>query len=218
MANQKPVLIYIYDPLCGWCFGFENSIHRLYERYSDEVDFRVYVGGLMFGEMAKPIAANRERVLDGIKLIQQKSDAIFGEPYIQMVREGDQVFDSTIPSRAQAVIDKIAPQLAVPFASELQKVFFMHGADLSDDDTYLPVLGQLSISRNRFFDLLHDPWSQRKAETQIEWAKQAGVRLFPSLVLKQGTSTKLMMDGFRPLDDVLATLNDNLSISEPIDS
>ena len=33
--KQKPTILYVYDIMCGWCYGFSPVINRLYEEYNE---------------------------------------------------------------------------------------------------------------------------------------------------------------------------------------
>ncbi|MFW5658939.1 MAG: hypothetical protein ACOCZ8_03040, partial [Bacteroidota bacterium] len=45
--EKKPTMkvIYVYDALCGWCYGFSPNIQQLHDEFGDRVDFEVVSGG-----------------------------------------------------------------------------------------------------------------------------------------------------------------------------
>ncbi|WP_260128811.1 hypothetical protein [Elizabethkingia anophelis] len=39
-------LIYIMDPLCGWCYGNSDNILELFEKYKNDIKFEILPGGM----------------------------------------------------------------------------------------------------------------------------------------------------------------------------
>jgi hypothetical protein len=48
-------IIYIYDALCGWCYGFSPVMQQLQEKYAGKLEFEVLSGGMIMGLRAGPI-------------------------------------------------------------------------------------------------------------------------------------------------------------------
>ena len=34
-------LIYIMDPLCGWCYGNSDNVLELFEKYNNDIKFEI---------------------------------------------------------------------------------------------------------------------------------------------------------------------------------
>ena len=51
----KTKILYFYDALCGWCFGFSTVIERLKSEFGHEFDFEIVSGGLSLGKKSGPI-------------------------------------------------------------------------------------------------------------------------------------------------------------------
>ena len=45
-------LIYYFDALCGWCYGFSPVMSKVQEKYSGKLDIEVVSGGLFLGKRA----------------------------------------------------------------------------------------------------------------------------------------------------------------------
>lgn len=44
-------LIYVYDALCGWCYGFSPIIKQFYKKHKNHFDsIQVVSGGMIRGE------------------------------------------------------------------------------------------------------------------------------------------------------------------------
>ncbi len=55
--TKKVKLIYVYDALCGWCYGFSPVMMQLHSKYKDSIDFQVVSGGMITGNRIGPIGA-----------------------------------------------------------------------------------------------------------------------------------------------------------------
>lgn len=54
-AEERSEIIYVFDPLCGWCYGFSPVIKQAYDSYKDKADFKVLAGGMVIGDQIGPI-------------------------------------------------------------------------------------------------------------------------------------------------------------------
>ncbi|HEX8350316.1 MAG TPA: DsbA family protein, partial [Hymenobacter sp.] len=50
-----PELLYIYDPLCGWCYGMTPVVQRIREAFDGRVNVSVLSGGMVTGDQVGPI-------------------------------------------------------------------------------------------------------------------------------------------------------------------
>lgn len=46
--NNKKMskLIYVMDPLCGWCYGNSVNTQHLYDTYKNQIDFEILPAGM----------------------------------------------------------------------------------------------------------------------------------------------------------------------------
>ena len=49
---SRPTLHYIFDPLCGWCYGASPLIEAA--RHVNGLDIALHAGGLMTGPTGSP--------------------------------------------------------------------------------------------------------------------------------------------------------------------
>jgi putative protein-disulfide isomerase len=48
-------MLYFYDALCGWCYGFSPVMQKTAEVYQDQFEFQVVSGGMISGSRIGPI-------------------------------------------------------------------------------------------------------------------------------------------------------------------
>ena len=99
-------LHYIYDPLCGWCYGAAPLVKAARE----VVNLRAHGGGMMAGARRQPVTLQlRDFVKPHDLHIAQLSGQPFGEGYRDgLLRDTDAVFDSEPPTAAMLAAEAIA--------------------------------------------------------------------------------------------------------------
>ena len=55
MKKNEPVIYYIFDGLCGWCYGFAPVVNQLQQELGKKVIFKVISGGMVTGSRVGPI-------------------------------------------------------------------------------------------------------------------------------------------------------------------
>jgi hypothetical protein len=46
MQYENNTLYYIYDPMCSWCYAFEQSLHAIKLQLPTQLNFKTVLGGL----------------------------------------------------------------------------------------------------------------------------------------------------------------------------
>ncbi|MBC8067876.1 MAG: hypothetical protein IAG13_06030, partial [Deltaproteobacteria bacterium] len=136
-------LLYGYDPLCGWCYGFVPALRRLREAKPDVAIVPV-MGGLVTGarigryaDMGGYIrgASARMTAVTGVALSPAFFARIIGNP--------DIVASSIVPCAAVLQVRDVAPERAAEYASAIQIAHFGEGEDLNDPATHARVAREL---------------------------------------------------------------------------
>lgn len=188
--------IYIYDALCGWCYGFSPVIRKVYDAYKDKMQFTVISGGLMTGERVGPVSAMSEYIKQAIPRLESMTGVKFGEAYMEMLDEGSRVSDSVPPAIALAVFREYRPQEAVPFIAALQKAHFENAADLRDPGVYGELAATFGIYAAEFVARMQEPAFAEKAANDFRTAQTMGITGFPAVVLRKEDKYFLLSRGY----------------------
>lgn len=144
--KETPELIYVYDALCGWCYGFSPVIMRLNEEFSGKVDFLVLSGGMVRGENAGPIGEVAGYIKQAYRAVEEVTGVKFGQKFLDEVLEKEEaVFNSVPPARALAVFRLEKPHRAVEFAARLQKAIYYDGRLVEDKTLYRDIASSLDV-------------------------------------------------------------------------
>ena len=87
------ILHYIYDPLCGWCYGAKP----LAEAAQSVLPVNAHAGGMMSGANRQRVSPQlRNYVIPHDRRIAEYTGQPFGEAYFEgLLRDHSAVFDST---------------------------------------------------------------------------------------------------------------------------
>lgn len=212
MATTK--VLYVYDPLCGWCFGFSGVIRRLWSEWKSSFDFDVISGGMIIGSREGMLDPKMTAyIVDTIPRLEEHTGVRFGESYKEQLLSGTLYQSSMKPSIALTVFKKYRPADAVAFAGALQQAQFVEGKSLQDDATYATLLPEFKIPEADFLAALQEPGSRQAAEQEFALAQQLGVTGFPALIAVQHEQYYLLARGYQPYES-LAPVFDRLKQME----
>ncbi len=203
----KPTLIYVYDPLCGWCYGFHPVMEKLQKRFHDKLNLRVVPGGLAIDQNAQSIKEGYSYISDSLKQVENKTGIKFGENFKLLADEGSYFYDSMPGCKAQNTINQLAPEFALDFAGKLQSAFFVDGMDLNDQSTFHSLIEKYPFEVSAFDAVYSSDEIVNATYSNFEWCKKNGATAFPALLLEIGDETGLMSKGYRPYDTLESHLH-----------
>lgn len=186
---MKPVVIYCYDAYCGWCYGFSPVIRQLWEEYQYKLDFDVLSGGMIPKETAQPIGKIAGYIQGAYKQVEETTGIRFGEDYLWHIfhpEQSDWFPHSETPAIAMAILRDLHPELAVPFAADLQKALHEEGRDLTDPEAYRHLLEPYKLDAEDFYAKLSSEEYKEKAYYDFSLVKQLQVNGFPAVLLQTG--------------------------------
>lgn len=218
MSTVKPTLIYVYDPLCGWCYGFHPVMEKLQKRFSDRIIIDVKVGGLAVGDRAQTINDGFSYIKDGLQQVEKSTGIEFGRNFRLLVDEGSYMYDSMPPCRAQKTMNELAPHQALSFAESLQDALFQEGKNLNEWPTYEELIDNYDIDPVDFKSRFESDDLKNDLIDEFRWCRNHGATGFPTLLIQIEGETSVMTRGYRPYDTVESHLHHLIRNLEKIDS
>ena len=102
---SRPTLHYIFDPLCGWCYGAAPLIEAA--RKVNGLEIALHAGGLMTGSDRQPVTERLRRyVMEHDQRISALTGQPFGDAYLNgLLRDTGAVLDSEPPIGAILAAD-----------------------------------------------------------------------------------------------------------------
>jgi putative protein-disulfide isomerase len=196
---EKPTIIYIYDALCGWCYGFSPVMQKLYEEYQDRFRFEVLCGGLITGPRIQPIAGMADYIRQSSALLQEVTGLSPSERFHRRIlKKGTYLNNSLPPAIALQIFKEHFVEQQLPVAQEIQRLFYEEGEDLNLAASYFPLVKELGLEQETFIKKFNDPAYAEKAHEEFAQVKRWGIDGFPAVLGKKGKELFLMAHGYEP--------------------
>lgn len=129
-------LIYGYDAICGWCYGFIPALSAFAKKHPN-IKIDVVPGGLFTGDRAKSYNHLVDHITNAFPRVTQVTGQAPDDSFWNMIkRPNAPAANSTVPNMAVALMVQRAPDQAVAFAHRLQEIHFLEGADYNAASTY----------------------------------------------------------------------------------
>jgi putative protein-disulfide isomerase len=196
-------LIYIADPMCSWCYGFVPEMQRLMEHYKNRLRFSLIMGGLRPGggdpwneEMKGFLRHHWEEITEKTK-----------QPFnFNLLERSDFHYDTEPPCRAVVVVRDLMPEKTFSFYKAIQHAFYYLNQNPNELEFYLPICDSLGIAKDAFEEKFYSEEYKNKTLKDFAHSRQLGIRGFPSIVLANETSIRLVTHGYSDFETMKNTL------------
>jgi putative protein-disulfide isomerase len=203
IATTKDTIIYVFDPLCGFCYAFEPEIQQLEAKYKDKFVFEVISGGMILGDGEGPIGKVAPHIARGYKDIEKMSDARFGDNFLnKIMKQGTYKMSSEMPSIAVELFKSLLPAQSVAFVYEVQKLLYFDGIGLNEPENYRNLATKYGLNADEFIKNLSQPEWKIKAYTQFAMAEKMGVSGYPALIMKHNGKIQVLSAGFDTFENI----------------
>lgn len=177
-------IIYGFDPLCGWCFGFIPALEAL-ARARPDIPITLRLGGLVTGERVRPYAEMRSYIETASARMAAVTGQALAPAFFERILARDDVISSSIPpSEAIRQVRTARPDQAIAYAHAVQRAHFNEGQDLNDPNTYRIIGAKLAL------DLPIDlPGPQDQIPllvNEFEATRSLGITAFPTVLVNKG--------------------------------
>jgi putative protein-disulfide isomerase len=174
----KPTLLYIYDPMCSWCWGYRATWQTLQEKISSIVEIKYLVGGLA-ADSDEPMPEKMQQFLQQTwHNIAEKLGCEFNFDFWSNC----QARRSTYPA-CRAVIALREHGLEQAMCLAIQQGYYLQAKNPSDNSTLIAMATSIGLDANAFEQSLNSETVNQQLLTEIALVKQLPINGFPSLVL-----------------------------------
>ncbi len=204
---MKPTVYYIYDVLCGWCYGFSPVMEEFFTNHKDEFNFQVLSGGLVTGSRIGPVGVVAGYIKEAYKVVENRTGVKFGEPFLEEVLEpGEEIFSSVPAAMAMALFRNQLPAQQIPFAIRLQKAIYSEGLPPTDWTTYGHCAAEFGLDADEFAEKMQHPKIEKLVHEEFNIVTERGITGFPAVLLQADDKAYVLARGFTPLEQLEATL------------
>jgi len=199
-------LIYIYDALCGWCYGFTPVIEELLQHFGDKMEVDVLSGGMFLSANHRPASAMYNYIGQAHKQVEAVTGVKFGPAFLEEYLRTDDIMDSEKPSIALTVFKQYQPAKALSFAHDMQVALNHDGKSLNEDDTYRQLLTKYQLPVDEFLEKMKEDANRYDTVQEFKQVEQWGITGFPAAILDDGKEYFLIAKGYTPLDRLLEVI------------
>lgn len=194
---KKIKIIYVYDAICGWCFGFSPTIAALKEHYNDKITFEVVSGGLKLGSGSGPIEVVAPYIKNSYQDVEEVCGVKFGDKFVNgSLKKGTMVLNSLPPAIALCIIKERYPDKALEFAATLHRMYYVDGIEPEDYDAYGVYAEKFGYDRTEFNIKMKDSAYIKMAYHDFEYARQNGANSFPTVIIEKDGKKEVLFSGF----------------------
>ncbi|SHK57397.1 DsbA family protein [Hymenobacter psychrotolerans] len=212
--QDRPELLYLFDPLCGWCYGMSPVIQRVQQEFAGQLDVSVLCGGMVLGEHIGPIGHDWEFISNSLQQVERVTGVEFGAAFRALGEEGSYVQDSEPPSWAINVFRQLNQAKTASFAHDVQVAYFRDGADLNEPKTYLPLATAYGVDGAEFLRRLALPETAQATRQEFAAVTKIGVQGFPTSILRVGSQGYVLARGYQPYEAFAEGLRQALAQAE----
>jgi len=203
-----PELLYIQDPLCGWCYGMSPVINQIQQDFAGQIDVSVLCGGMVKGDDVEPISDTWEYLGQSLGEVEKVTGVQFGDAFKALGEAGEYRYDSEPPSRAIAAFRHLTqdPARTVAFAHAVQTALFRDGQDLNNPVTYGALLAPFGVDEIAFQRRWSAPEAAQATQQEFAAVGRIGVEGFPTAVLRIGEQGYVLARGYQSYEQLRAGL------------
>lgn len=193
-------LHYIFDPLCGWCYGASPALSVL--AGSTQVDLKLVPSGLFSGAGARLMDdAFAKYAWDNDQRIERLTGQRFTDRYRRdVLADRQQLFDSGPATLALTAVAMTAPERELEVLKAIQHERYVDGQDITRRDALVILLKGMQLESAAALILaqldakLHVNTRTRIANAQA-MLHQVGARGVPTFILETNGERRLLNSG-----------------------
>lgn len=198
-------LIYVADPMCSWCYGFDPQLADLRKRLGDTLGAPVPVtlitGGLRPGQREPMAADKRDEILHHWHAVAERTGMPFDQsPEVAMRRDGF-VYDTEPACRAVVMAREHwteDDERVLALFHAIQHAFYAEGRDTTQADVLRDVAIASGVEAVHFDTVFDTDALRDETREDFRLSRRWGINGFPSLLAEQGGTLYQIGRGYAP--------------------
>ena len=180
--TEKPILYYVHDPMCSWCWAFQKVWPTVFSTFEDSLEVEYLAGGLA-PDSNEPMPQDMQNTIASYwKNIQRK---VPGTEFNFDFWQQCQPRRSTYPAcRAVLAIKQIDSTKEHLMINEIQKAYYLKAENPSDVKTLINCAKRIGVEEQNFENVLTSKVVDSLFIKQMSLARSMQANGFPSLILR----------------------------------
>lgn len=181
---MQDTLIYVHDPMCSWCWGFEPARQKIFEAVAERMHIRRMLGGLAPDSDVPMPEAMRSMLQQTWQRIEQM---IPGTEFNFEFWQKCSPRRSTYPAnRAVIAAREQGDEFDSRMTARIQRAYYLEAKNPSDESTLIELATDIGLDADLFATSLVAESTQHKLITEIQVTREMGIDSFPSMAVLKG--------------------------------
>ena len=177
-------IIYAYDPLCGWCYGFIPVMRAVAEAHP-QVPIDVRMGGLVTGERVAPYSAARGYIVQAAARMGQVTGRPLSDAFFEKILTRDDIISNSaqpcsVVMQVREGSDDPLGRKTLAYAHALQEAHFENAMDINDVATHHAVAERVGVAMDLVMPSRED--AQGQMEQEFAAARALGLNSYPTVL------------------------------------
>lgn len=199
---MTPQLVYAFDPLCGWCYGFGPAFRAVRAALPD-LAIELRFGGLVTGGRIGPYADKRAYIEAAQVRLRAVTGLAPGPEFHTRILQDPSVIASSIPPCDVLLQLRRVVSGAVPdFAEAIQTAHFRDGANFNEPGLYARIAGEMGLDFHP--DVPRPDELRPELATEFAVTQDIGVSSYPNLFLRSDAGLQPIRLDYAPAGQLAA--------------
>lgn len=202
-------IIYVGDPLCGWCFGFTKVFEKVERSFGDRAEIKIVMGGLKVDDSIIINDRVKKLISKNWKTVMERTGQRLAADRAAMLPDG--AYNSEPPCRAVVTIRSLKPDAAIPYYKAIHRAMYLHVKNINDPILLSKLAAEHGVPAELFEKHFNSEKIKSETRADFEFSKKAGVLGLPAFILKDSKDHFVLNQGFKPSELIEKGINDWLA-------
>jgi len=203
--NSNPILLYIHDPMCSWCYGFKPTLNALTNQLKDKIDIKYLLGGLAPDTNETMPDSMREQIKLNWNRIEK---TIPGTNFNYNFWNHCTPKRSTYPScRALIAAKKQHSNSETEMINAIQQAYYTQARNPSDYSVLYELAEETGLNKQQFKLDIHSTEVNNELQLQISRCRKIGADSLPSLYLLNNNAYHPVVLDYNNSDIIIEHIN-----------
>ncbi len=170
-------LLYVMDPMCAWCYGFEPELEEFLKKNSSiEVDW--IMGGLAVDTNYPMDEKLKQTISSYWYEIEKKTHLTFNHDFWKL----NTPYRSTYPAcRAIISAESLKTRSAHQMVKAIQSAYYLEAKNPSLEETLVACASSIGLDENQFLEVFKSEETEEQFQQHLRLTYQLQARAFPAL-------------------------------------
>lgn len=198
---MKSILYYVHDPMCSWCWGFDQTLTDLLGSLPENVEIIRLLGGLAPDSNQAMSLVMQEQIKNNWLRIE---DTIPGVKFNFEFWKNNIARRSTYPAcRAVIAARQQGQEHELAMTKAIQRAYYQEARNPSDTITLLELADEIGLNVLYFEKDLSSTKVDNELQYELDFSRALFVESYPSLVLKVENENFLISINYTNSEEML---------------